>query len=200
REPQPCEDAPPALRRVAPEAIGLVQVEAMMRHAVLLSALILAAGGFDAGQQTPPQNPATQPPPGAQRGGGRGRGQIATLTLASGAWPDGGQIPAAHTQAGGDVSPALTWSNAPDGITSFGLIVHDLDTPVSPGTDDLWQWMVWNIPGSARGLSERIAQGANLPDGSRQISVTGPNYRGPAASAANPVHHLVFELYALDTM
>src|SRR5262249_55245535 len=27
-----------------------------------------------------------------------------------------------------------------------------------------------------------------------------PNYRGPAASVANPVHHLVFELYALDTM
>jgi phosphatidylethanolamine-binding protein (PEBP) family uncharacterized protein len=45
-----------------------------------------------------------------------------------------------------------------------------------------------------------VPQGATLADGSRQISATGPNYRGPAASAANPVHHLVFELYALDSM
>ena len=34
---------------------------------------------------------------------------------------------------------------------------------------------------------------------SRQISATGPNYRGPAAPASGPPHHYVFELYALDT-
>ena len=38
-----------------------------------------------------------------------------------------------------------------------------------------------------------------LQDGSRQISATGPNYRGPAAPASGPPHHYVFELYALDT-
>ena len=173
-----------------------------MRHAArLIAALTLAVVGLDARQQNPPQNPpARTPPQGAQRGGGRGRGQIATMTLGSAAWPDGGQIPALHTQAGGDVSPALTWSNLPEGIASFVLIVHDLDAPVSPGTDDALHWLVWNIPGTARGLSEGVAQGANLPDGSRQISATGPNYRGPAASASNPVHHLVFELYGLDAM
>ena len=61
--------------------------------------------------------------------------------------------------------------------------------------------MVWNIPGSARALPGGVPQGANLPDGSRQISATGPNYRGPAApSRSGPAHHYVFELYALDAM
>jgi phosphatidylethanolamine-binding protein (PEBP) family uncharacterized protein len=32
----------------------------------------------------------------------------------------------------------------------------------------------------------------------RQISVSGPYYRGPAAPATGPAHHYVFELYALD--
>jgi phosphatidylethanolamine-binding protein (PEBP) family uncharacterized protein len=31
----------------------------------------------------------------------------------------------------------------------------------------------------------------------RQISATGPNYRGPGAPAADPPHHYLFELYAL---
>ena len=42
-------------------------------------------------------------------------------------------------------------------------------------------------------------RGSQLPDGSYQISATGPVYRGPGAAASGPLHHYVFELYALDT-
>ena len=121
------------------------------------------------------------------------------MTLTSAAWPDGGQIPAKHAQPGGDVSPALAWSNAPDTTSSFVLIVHDLDAAIGTGMDDALHWLVWSIPGSAKSLAEGVPQGATLPDGSRQISATGPNYRGPAAPASGPPHHYVFELYALDT-
>lgn len=130
--------------------------------------------------------------------GGRGRVQI--MTLGSPAWPDGGQIPAKHAQAGGDVSPPLAWSNAPETAASFVLVVHDLDAATGNGLDDTLHWLVWNIPGTARALAEGLVQGGTLPDGSRQISATGPNYRGPAAPASGPTHHYVFELYALDTM
>ena len=41
---------------------------------------------------------------------------------------------------------------------------------------------------------------SQLPDGTRQISATGPCYRGPGAPASGPAHHYVFELFALDTM
>ena len=40
--------------------------------------------------------------------------------------------------------------------------------------------------------------GADLPDGSHQISASGPQYRGPGAAAAGPLHHYTFEVYALD--
>jgi Raf kinase inhibitor-like YbhB/YbcL family protein len=78
------------------------------------------------------------------------------------------------------------------------LIVHDADAAVGNGTDDVLHWMAWNIPGSATGFSEATPHGPQLPDGTRQISVSGPYYRGPAAPPTGPVHHYVFELYALD--
>jgi Raf kinase inhibitor-like YbhB/YbcL family protein len=146
--------------------------------------------------------PNPLPPPPAQQGGGGGnqnrRGPIQTMTLTTTAWADGGVIPAKYTQAGAQVSPPLTWSNVPEGTTSLVLIAHDVDQAVGQATDDMLHWMVWNIPASARTLAEAIPQGNQLPDGSRQISATGPYYRGPGAPASGPAHHYVFQIYALD--
>jgi Raf kinase inhibitor-like YbhB/YbcL family protein len=120
------------------------------------------------------------------------------MTLATTAWPDGGQIPAKYTQAGEQVSPPFTWSNVPDGIASFVLLAHDLDAATGNGTDDILHWMLWNIPAAATSLLEGLPQRSQLPDGTRQISVSGPYYRGPGAPAAGPAHHYMFELFALD--
>jgi Raf kinase inhibitor-like YbhB/YbcL family protein len=145
---------------------------------------------------------AQNPPGGAAqpgRGGGRGRGAIQVMTLTTPAFSDGGAIPVKHAQPGRDVSPALAWAGVPDSnVASFALIVHDVNAPIGNGTDDLLHWMVWNIPASARSLPEGIPHGSNLPDGARQISASGPYYRGPAAPATGPVHHYVYELFALD--
>jgi hypothetical protein len=122
------------------------------------------------------------------------------MTLASSAFADGAKMPAKYTQAGDEASPPLTWSGAPEGTASFVLIVHDLDTAIAPGTDDMLHWMLWNIPPTTMSLPERVPLGAQLEDGTRQISATGPYYRGPGAAAAGPTHHYMFELFALDTM
>lgn len=139
--------------------------------------------------------------PGAQPGGrGRGgRGAVPVMMLTSSAWPDGGQIPLKHSQIGPELSPALAWSNVPDDVQSFVLIAHDVDQAIGNGNDDVLHWMVWNIPASARSLPEGVAQASELPDGTRQISASGPYYRGPGAPASGPAHHYVFELYALDS-
>jgi Raf kinase inhibitor-like YbhB/YbcL family protein len=120
------------------------------------------------------------------------------MTLSSPAWPDGGSIPAKYTQAAGEVSPPLSWGNVPDGVQSFVLIAHDVDAPIGPGTDDILHWMLWNIPATTTSLAENVPPGAQLADGMRQISATGPFYRGPGAPAAGPAHHYVFEIFALD--
>jgi hypothetical protein len=120
------------------------------------------------------------------------------MTLSTTAWQDGGLIPLRHTQAGDEVSPPLTWSDPPATAQSFVLIAHDLDATNADGTATTLHWMVWNIPAAARSLPEHLPQGAELPDRSRQISASGPYYRGPAAPSTGPEHHYVFDLFALD--
>jgi Raf kinase inhibitor-like YbhB/YbcL family protein len=137
---------------------------------------------------------------GGRGGGGRGRGAIAIMTLTSPAFQNGGTIPVTHSQAGEERSPALTWAGAPDSAASFVLIVHDPNAPIQGGIDDMLHWMVWNIPSTARSLPEGIPHGSQMSDGMRQISASGPYYRGPAAPATGPVHNYLFELYALDAM
>ena len=168
-------------------------------HSTLL--LTLLAGALASAQQ--PQRGAQPPPAGALPGqppGGRGggRGAIATMTLTSTAWADGGQIPSKYTQAGEQLSPPLAWTNVPDGAASFVMLMHDVDAATGNGTDDILHWLLWNIPPSARSLAEGVAQGSQLQDGTRQISASGPYYRGPGAAAAGPPHQYVVELFALD--
>lgn len=133
--------------------------------------------------------------PAAAQGRGRGGLQVMTLTAP---WAPGAAIPLKFTQAGDDVSPALTWTDPPDGTGSFVLVVHDVSAPVAPGTSDTLHWLVWNIPATARSLPEAVPQGPQLADGTRQISVTGPQYRGPAAPASGPPHVYLFELFAIE--
>jgi len=169
-----------------------------MRAAIAAAVLVSAAVGAQPRGAPPP--PAGAPAQPGQRGGGRGRGAVQVMTLSASAWPDGGRIPAKHAQGGGEQSPALAWSNAPDGVVSYVLVVHDVDAAIGPGTDDLLHWLVWDIPGTAGSLPEGVPAIAQLPDGTRQISATSPGYRGPGAPASGPPHHYVFELFALDTL
>ncbi|MVM29626.1 YbhB/YbcL family Raf kinase inhibitor-like protein [Spirosoma sp. HMF4905] len=127
------------------------------------------------------------------------------MRLTSTAFPDGGIIPIKFTQAapgaapGGGTSPELSWTNVPAGTQSFILHMHDVDVSRNKSIDDNLHWLVWNIPANLTGLPEGIPVGAQLPDGSYQMNVFTPSYRGPGAAASGPLHHYVFELYALDT-
>jgi Raf kinase inhibitor-like YbhB/YbcL family protein len=147
-----------------------------------------------------------QAPAGAQGGGGQGRGaggrgpQTPPLLMTTTAWEDGGVIPDKYTQAAGAmaVSPALSWSQVPPGTQSFVLLLHDPEPVLNKGSKmDITHWLIWNIPATATGLPEAVAQG-ELPDGSRQVSLRSNAYMGPGAGPG-PYHHYTFELFALDT-
>ena len=156
----------------------------------LVASLFVVAFAVALTVPLPAQQPAPAAPP---------AGQGFTLTV--GAWPDGDDIPLKYTQAvPSAVSPAMAWTNVPASTRSFVLHFHDPDVAINKTTNDQVHWLVWGIPGTATGLAENVPQGAQLPDGSRQISASGQTYRGPGARAAGPKHHYTFELYALDTM
>jgi Raf kinase inhibitor-like YbhB/YbcL family protein len=149
---------------------------------------------------------AQAPQGGAAGGGGQGRGgggrgpQTPPLLMTTMAWEDGGVIPDKYTQAAGPmaVSPELKWAQVPMGTQSFVLLMHDPEPVLNKGSKmDITHWLIWNIPPTATGLQEGVAQG-ELADGSRQVSLRGNGYMGPGAPAG-PFHHYTFELYALDT-
>ncbi len=154
-------------------------------HTVTRRPLFLAslfALATTASAQTPP---ATPPRP-------------APLTMTTTAWPDGSVIPNKYTQAGEQLSPSFTWTNVPAGTLTFVINMLDPDVAIQRGTETQPHWIFWNIPGASTGVPEGIKAGGELADGSRQISASGPQYRGPGAAANGPMHHYTFELYALD--
>ena len=105
---------------------------------------------------------------------------------------------------GQNVSPALTWSNAPAGTRSFAIQVHDPDAPTGSG---FWHWAVYNIPASAARLDQGAGNSAtSLPAGAfggntdfLDTGATGGNgnYGGPCPPAGDAPHRYVFTLYAL---
>lgn len=119
--------------------------------------------------------------------------------LTSSAFQTGTPIPKRHACEGADVSPALSWSNAPKGTRSFALIMDDPDAP--PGT---WvHWVLYDIPADKTALPENLPKTESLPDGSKQGACWGVwdfsrrGYYGPCPPPGK-VHHYSFRLYALD--
>jgi Raf kinase inhibitor-like YbhB/YbcL family protein len=150
----------------------------------------------------------------AQQGRGGRKGGFPprlVLSVTSTAWPDGGEVPMHYSGRGDNVSPAFEfhWSlganpaNPPENLQSYAVIFHDIENSTNKTTTDTLHWSAFNIPGNAKGLPEGLGAG-DLPDGTRNgpgIAQRGGNpgkYFGPGAGVG-PIHHYVFEFYALDT-
>lgn len=118
------------------------------------------------------------------------------LQLTSSAFQPEGNIPRQFTCEGNDVSPDLTWKNAPSGTKSFALIVHDPDAPRPGG---FTHWVVYNIPANVTQIAQGTPSGDTLPGGGIQgKNDSGQNgYMGPCPPSGT--HRYYFYLYALDT-
>lgn len=112
------------------------------------------------------------------------------MTLSSPAFADHGPIPAAHSHAAGDVSPALRWSGVPAACLELILTCEDPDAP--GGT--FVHWALGGVPPERDGLGAgeerpRIARGRN--------DFGDLGYGGPQPPAGDPPHRYIFTLYAL---
>jgi Raf kinase inhibitor-like YbhB/YbcL family protein len=110
-----------------------------------------------------------------------------------------GEIPEKFTCEGEDVSPALTWSDVPEGTKSFALIVDDPDAPDPANPRMTWvHWVLYNIPAKISSLPEAVKE-KDLPKGTSQglndWKRTG--YGGPCPPIGK--HRYFHKLYALDT-
>ena len=122
-----------------------------------------------------------------------------SLKLTSSAFTHNGEIPTKYTCEGEDLSPALSWSGAPEGTKTFAMIVDDPDAPDPKAPKMVYvHWVLHNIPASATSLAESATK-SGLPAG----TVQGKNdfgtqeYGGPCPPIG--VHRYFFKLFALDT-
>ena len=122
---------------------------------------------------------------------------LASSDLAAGAKIAEAQVFNGFGCQGGNLSPALSWSNAPKGTQSFALLVHDPDAPTGSGW---WHWLIYNIPANVTSLAAGAGDPKKglLPAGTVQgrTDYGTQGYGGPCPPPGKP-HHYFFRLYAL---
>lgn len=101
---------------------------------------------------------------------------------------------------GGNKSPHLSWSNAPDGTKSFALTMYDPDAPTGSGW---WHWVVFDIPAEVKSLPSGAGSldGKGMPQFAIQsltdFGATG--YGGPCPPPGHGPHQYIVTIYALKT-
>lgn len=128
--------------------------------------------------------------------------QVAEITVTSSSFEHNQPIPLRNSAYGDNLSPALSWSGAPEGTSSFALVLADESVPMPGG---FVHWVIYNIPGNAMGLPEGIPSAAATvtePAGiagtlQGRMGMNNPGYFGPRPPAGNPPHNYVFTVYAI---
>jgi Raf kinase inhibitor-like YbhB/YbcL family protein len=116
------------------------------------------------------------------------------MQVTSPAFSHGSSIPKKFTCEGQDVSPEISWIDAPKETKSFALILHDPDAPRSGG---FTHWLVYDIPPDVNRVAENLPKTASLPG----IGLQGKNdfgkigYMGPCPPSGT--HRYFVRLYAL---
>jgi Raf kinase inhibitor-like YbhB/YbcL family protein len=118
------------------------------------------------------------------------------MALVSASFAPGETIPTRYSLYGENLTPDLTWNQAPEGTKSFALICRDPDAP--GGT--FIHWVVFNIPENVKGLPEGLGREPSLSFGGTQgtNSFRLVGYDGPKPPTGT--HRYYFDLYVLDGM
>jgi Raf kinase inhibitor-like YbhB/YbcL family protein len=100
--------------------------------------------------------------------------------------------------SGGNLSPALIWSDPPVGTRSLAVTLYDPDAPTGSGW---WHWLVFNLPANTRSLPTGAgeASGTKLPAGAVQsrTDVGAHGYFGPCPPVGDKPHRYIVTVHAL---
>ena len=101
---------------------------------------------------------------------------------------------------GENVSPHLSWKDAPEGTKSFAITMYDPDAPTGSGW---WHWLVFDIPADVMALDSGAGNPEMklLPETTIQAKTdygtTG--YGGPCPPEGHGLHQYIVTVYALKT-
>lgn len=75
------------------------------------------------------------------------------MTLVTNAFLDKMAMPTLYTCDGKDVSPQLSWTDAPAKTAALAIVMSDLNAPKLP----FYHWVVYNIPKNTNELAQGSA-------------------------------------------
>lgn len=102
------------------------------------------------------------------------------------------QVLNAYGCNGGNVSPQLSWINAPKNAKSFAIVCHDPDAPKENGW---YHWLVVNIAANITSIN----QGEKIEGAVETITdFNSTGYGGACPPVGHGIHHYNFTVYALD--
>jgi len=101
---------------------------------------------------------------------------------------------------GANLSPQLSWANAPEGTKSYAITMYDPDAPTGSGW---WHWVVFDIPAKTTSLPSGAGTPGKegMPGGAIQSMTDfgGTGYGGPCPPQGHGLHHYLITVYALKT-
>jgi Raf kinase inhibitor-like YbhB/YbcL family protein len=126
------------------------------------------------------------------------RQDMPTMTLSSPDFENGAVIPLVHAAkrvGGNELSPALTWTGAPECAAQFLLVMEDPDAP----TPKPFVHCVALIDPSVTSIPQGGLNPSTAPSGVLVLrpSMGGPGYLGPAPIKGHGPHRYVFQIFAL---
>jgi Raf kinase inhibitor-like YbhB/YbcL family protein len=96
---------------------------------------------------------------------------------------------------GENVSPPLSWKNAPAGTKSFVMLMFD---PEGRPPNGVSHWVAYGIPATVTGFAEgEVSKPSNKYVGGQSLMKLG-HYFGPCTPPNNDWHHYTFTLMATD--
>src|ERR1700754_325881 len=95
---------------------------------------------------------------------------------------------------GENVSPALSWSNPPEGTKSFAILMFDIDGRPPGGVS---HWVAYGIPASVMSFTEGEVSKQTEKFVGGQSTMKLAHYFGPC-TPPGPPHHYIFTLIATD--
>ncbi|HEV7245875.1 MAG TPA: YbhB/YbcL family Raf kinase inhibitor-like protein [Shinella sp.] len=123
--------------------------------------------------------------------------KLSSSSIAEGAQLASSFVFAGFGCEGGNQSPQLSWSGAPEGTKSFAITAYDPDAPTGSGW---WHWNAVNIPASVTSLELGASGDGKMPAGTVEIANDyGAAGFGGACPPPGEVHRYVFTVHALAT-
>ena len=122
---------------------------------------------------------------------------LPTFTLSSDDVSDGEPLPSSAVADGGNASPQLSWSGAPEGTKSFVVTCFDPDAPTPSG---FWHWVAVDVPADTTSLPADAGRSDGSLPGKAFHLRNDPgeaSYAGAAPPKGDPPHRYYYVVHAV---